>query len=82
MAPTNFKTYESQARLLAAVIASAPDLKLNFKGIVCLFIRSNYEQNLYLLHTFTSPHTPQYIISLISPFSNVNYHSHCGSLWL
>ncbi|KAH8839547.1 hypothetical protein MCOR27_001544 [Pyricularia oryzae] len=33
MAPTNFKTYESQARLLAAVIASAPDLKLNFKEI-------------------------------------------------
>ncbi|EHA55341.1 hypothetical protein MGG_08176 [Pyricularia oryzae 70-15] len=33
MAPTNFKTYESQARLLAAVIASAPDLKLNFKAI-------------------------------------------------
>lgn len=56
MAPTNFKTYESQARLLAAVIASAPDLKLNFKGIVCLFIRSNEEQNLYLLHTFSYPH--------------------------
>ncbi|TLS27915.1 hypothetical protein PpBr36_01605 [Pyricularia pennisetigena] len=33
MAPTNFKTYESQARLLAAVLASAPDLKLNFKAI-------------------------------------------------
>ncbi|KAI6359700.1 hypothetical protein MCOR25_006967 [Pyricularia grisea] len=33
MAPANFKTYESQARLLAAVLASAPELKLNFKEI-------------------------------------------------
>ena len=30
--PTNFKTYEAQSRLLVAVLASNPDLKLNFKG--------------------------------------------------
>ncbi len=29
--PSNFKTYESQSRLLAAVVA-ASDVKLNFKG--------------------------------------------------
>ncbi|KAK4219246.1 hypothetical protein QBC37DRAFT_461761 [Rhypophila decipiens] len=29
----NFKTYEAQARLLAAVIAAHPDLKLNYKAI-------------------------------------------------
>ncbi len=30
--PTNFKTYEAQARLLAAVVAAHPELKLNYKG--------------------------------------------------
>lgn len=30
--PANFKTYEAQARLLAAVIAAHPELKLNYKG--------------------------------------------------
>ncbi len=30
--PTNFKTYETQARLLAAVVAAHPELKLNYKG--------------------------------------------------
>ncbi|KLU88396.1 hypothetical protein MAPG_07381 [Magnaporthiopsis poae ATCC 64411] len=34
MAPSNFKTYEAQSRLLAAVIASSPNLKLDFKAIV------------------------------------------------
>ncbi|EJT80496.1 hypothetical protein, variant [Gaeumannomyces tritici R3-111a-1] len=34
MAPSNFKTYEAQSRLLAAVLASAPGLKLDFKAIV------------------------------------------------
>ncbi|KAL8418357.1 hypothetical protein RB594_001820 [Gaeumannomyces avenae] len=33
MAPSNFKTYEAQSRLLAAVLASAPGLKLDFKEI-------------------------------------------------
>lgn len=33
MAPSNFKTYEAQSRLLAAVIASSPNLKLDFKEI-------------------------------------------------
>ncbi|KAL8392768.1 hypothetical protein RB595_002811 [Gaeumannomyces hyphopodioides] len=33
MAPSNFKTYEAQSRLLAAVLASAPTLKLDFKEI-------------------------------------------------
>lgn len=37
MRSTNFKTYESQSRLLAAVIASAPELKLNFKEIAKFF---------------------------------------------
>ncbi|CAK7214255.1 hypothetical protein SBRCBS47491_002086 [Sporothrix bragantina] len=31
--PSNFRTYESQSRLLAAVLASNPSLKLNFKAI-------------------------------------------------
>ncbi|KAK3402913.1 hypothetical protein B0T20DRAFT_343979 [Sordaria brevicollis] len=31
--PANFKTYEAQARLLAAVIAAHPDLRLNYKAI-------------------------------------------------
>ena len=30
--PANFKTYEAQARLLAAVIAAHPELRLNYKG--------------------------------------------------
>lgn len=30
--PANFKTYEAQSRLLAAVLAAHPELKLNFKG--------------------------------------------------
>ncbi|KAK3684965.1 hypothetical protein B0T22DRAFT_481969 [Podospora appendiculata] len=31
--PANFKTYESQARLLAATIAAHPDLRLNYRAI-------------------------------------------------
>lgn len=31
-AKTNFKTYEAQTRLLAAVIATNPGLKLDFTG--------------------------------------------------
>ncbi|KAL1894769.1 hypothetical protein Sste5346_005745 [Sporothrix stenoceras] len=31
--PSNFRTYEAQSRLLAAVLASNPGLKLNFKAI-------------------------------------------------
>ncbi|CAK7274044.1 hypothetical protein SEPCBS57363_005959 [Sporothrix epigloea] len=31
--PTSFRTYEAQSRLLAAVLASNPSLKLNFKAI-------------------------------------------------
>ncbi|EPE05757.1 hypothetical protein F503_08288 [Ophiostoma piceae UAMH 11346] len=31
--PSNFRTYEAQSRLLAAVIASTPAVKLNFKAI-------------------------------------------------
>ncbi|CAK7263374.1 hypothetical protein SEPCBS119000_000438 [Sporothrix epigloea] len=31
--PTNFRTYEAQSRLLAAMLASHPSLKLNFKAI-------------------------------------------------
>ncbi|KAK0615908.1 hypothetical protein B0T17DRAFT_619504 [Bombardia bombarda] len=31
--PANFKTYESQARLLAAVVAAHPELRLNYKAI-------------------------------------------------
>ncbi|KAH8891300.1 hypothetical protein GQ53DRAFT_823925 [Thozetella sp. PMI_491] len=31
--PTNFRTYEAQTRLLAAVIAAHPELKLNYKAI-------------------------------------------------
>nr|CAE76166.1 hypothetical protein [Neurospora crassa] len=31
--PANFKTYEAQARLLAAVIAAHPELRLNYKAI-------------------------------------------------
>ncbi|CAK7213085.1 hypothetical protein SCUCBS95973_001681 [Sporothrix curviconia] len=31
--PSNFRTYESQSRLLAAVLASNPSLKLNFRAI-------------------------------------------------
>lgn len=30
--PANFRTYEAQSRLLTAVIAAHPGLKLNFKG--------------------------------------------------
>jgi hypothetical protein len=30
--PANFKTYEAQSRLIAAVIAAHPELKLNYKG--------------------------------------------------
>ena len=30
--PSNFRTYEAQSRLLAAVLASNPDIRLNFKG--------------------------------------------------
>lgn len=30
--PANFKTYEAQARLLAAVVAAHPGLKLDYKG--------------------------------------------------
>lgn len=32
MAPANFRTYEGQNRLLTAIIAAHPDLKLNYKG--------------------------------------------------
>ncbi len=34
--PTNFKTYEAQARLLAAVLAAHPELKLNYRGEMSL----------------------------------------------
>lgn len=37
MAPTNFRTYEAQARLLAAVIATT-NCKLDFKGEYCFVI--------------------------------------------
>lgn len=30
--PANFRTYEGQSRLLTAVIAAHPGLKLNYKG--------------------------------------------------
>jgi len=30
--PANFKTFEAQSRLLAAVIAAHPGLKLDYKG--------------------------------------------------
>ncbi|KAK1718669.1 hypothetical protein BDP67DRAFT_541808 [Colletotrichum lupini] len=34
MAPANFKTYESQARLLRAIVAAHSDVKWNYKGYV------------------------------------------------
>ena len=30
--PSSFRTYEAQSRLLVAVLASIPDIRLNFKG--------------------------------------------------
>lgn len=38
---TNWKTYESQNRLLAAIVAAHPELKLNFKCRSCVFFESS-----------------------------------------
>lgn len=42
--PANFRSYEGQLRLLTAVIAAHPELRLNYKGKFsgsCLFFTVN-----------------------------------------
>ncbi|KAK3373823.1 hypothetical protein B0T24DRAFT_276585 [Lasiosphaeria ovina] len=38
--PANFKTYESQARLVAAIVAAHPELRLNYKAIAAHYGKS------------------------------------------
>lgn len=59
----NWKTYESSVRLLAAIVAAHPDLKLNYAGMckhvslllpfeVCVcFILSRYSSLLLMVHS-------------------------------
>lgn len=54
--PTNFRSYEAQARLLAAVIATCKP-KLDYKGKltsshILSFLLPSHFQNSFLLHQF------------------------------
>lgn len=46
--PANFRSYEGQLRLLTAVVAAHPELKLNYKGEPNMISSSSYALFLYL----------------------------------
>lgn len=77
---TNWKTYEASIRLIAAILAAHPDLKLNYNGkhTSFYFLEPNLSTPLFCLTFTSSLHVP-FISRSFSRSLSIAHASHLYS---